>query len=85
MNKTVQYYFQNNIYETTTGNFATDLMEYHAARIGWEHILYSIDYPFITFKQGTDWLKTLTYSEQALLDLTRNRAIKLLKLDLKQA
>ena len=84
MQKNVTFYFQHNILETTSGNFATDLVKFHAAQIGLERILYSVDYPYVTMEQGAAWLdnevpKFLTH-EQALA-LKRGRAIEVLRLN----
>jgi 2,3-dihydroxybenzoate decarboxylase len=74
-------YWKTNIYETTTGNFWTELLNFHRNLLGDDRILYSVDYPFVTMQQGADWIRTLPYSEKSKLDFIRNNAIKLLKLD----
>jgi 2,3-dihydroxybenzoate decarboxylase len=40
-------YWQTNLFETTSGNFATDLLKFHINQIGLDRIMYSIDYPFV--------------------------------------
>ena len=86
MQKNVTFYFQNNIFETTSGNFATNLVQFHAAQIGLERILYSIDYPYVTMQEGAQWIDhdlpasgVLTAAQ--VLDLKRGLAIDLLGLD----
>lgn len=84
MKKNVTFYLQNNIVETTSGNFATDLVLFHAQQIGLERILYSVDYPFVTMEQGAAWLENelpAVLNQRELLTLKRELAIKLLKLD----
>ena len=84
MQKNVAFYFQNNILETTSGNFATDLLKFHIDQIGASQILYSIDYPFAYMEQGAAWLAHElpdVLSEEEILELKRGRAIKLLGLD----
>jgi len=49
MKKNVTDYFHTNIYETTSGNFATELLKFHINQIGLDRIMYSIDYPFVSF------------------------------------
>jgi 2,3-dihydroxybenzoate decarboxylase len=84
MQKNVTFYFQNNILETTSGNFATDLVQFHAQQIGLERILYSVDYPFVTMEEGEAWLETqlpAVLNKEELLALKRGLAIELFKLD----
>ncbi|KAF7315459.1 Serine/threonine-protein phosphatase [Mycena indigotica] len=83
MNKTIAHYLQHNILETTSGNFATDLLKFHAAQIGFDRILYSVDYPFVAFEQGEAWLQTLVkvLEPEELVQLKRGRAIEVLHLD----
>ena len=81
MNKTFSSYWKTNIYETTSGNFATGLLEYHTSLMGPRQILYSVDYPFVTMQQGAEWVKTLPYSELEKLRFIRGNAIELLGLN----
>ncbi|KIJ25647.1 hypothetical protein M422DRAFT_785500 [Sphaerobolus stellatus SS14] len=55
MNRTIAYYFKNNIWETTSTNFASDLVEFHKKTIGIDRIMYSIDYPFAPLAAGQAW------------------------------
>ena len=48
MKKNVTTYFHTNIYETTAGNFATELLKFHINQIGLDRIMYSIDYPWVS-------------------------------------
>ena len=48
MKKNITTYFHTNIYETTAGNFATELLKFHINQIGLDRIMYSIDYPFVS-------------------------------------
>ena len=48
MKKNITTYFHTNIYETTSGNFATDLLKFHMGQIGLDRILYSVDYPYVS-------------------------------------
>lgn len=81
MKKIFSSYWRTNIYETTTGNFWTDLLNFHRNILGADRILYSVDYLFVMPQQGAKWIKTLPYSKASKLDLIRRNAIKLLKLD----
>ncbi|KAH7130921.1 amidohydrolase 2 [Dactylonectria macrodidyma] len=81
MKRPFSSYWRTNIWETTTGNFWTDLLEFHRSVLGEDRVLYSVDYPFIMMQQGAEWVKTLKQSKSSEQDFIRNHAIKLLKLD----
>ncbi|TFK69210.1 amidohydrolase 2 [Pluteus cervinus] len=76
-------YWRTNLWETTSGNFATPLLQFHINQIGIDRILFSIDYPYVPIPEGAAWLDTLTsvLNEQDFLSVKRNLAIQLLKLD----
>lgn len=85
MQKKLSDYWRTNIFETTSGNFGTDLLKFHIGQIGLDRILYSVDYPFVTIEQGTEFINTLAETtglgEEDIVALKRGAAIKLLKLD----
>ncbi|KAG5220048.1 amidohydrolase [Salix suchowensis] len=85
MQKKLSDYWRTNIFETTSGNFGTNLLRFHIGQIGLDRILYSVDYPFVTIEQGTEFINTLaettSLSEEDIVALKRGTAIKLLKLD----
>jgi 2,3-dihydroxybenzoate decarboxylase len=81
MNKTFSSYWKTNIYETTSGNFATDLLNFHTSQIGADHILYSVDYPFVMMAQGQEWVETLEMNPLEKDKFIRGNAIQLLGLD----
>lgn len=47
MLKNVSSYWKTNLFETTSGNFATPLLKFHIEEIGLDRITYSVDYPFV--------------------------------------
>ncbi|KAF9059551.1 amidohydrolase 2 [Rhodocollybia butyracea] len=79
----VTTYFHRNLYETTSGNFATSLLQFHKETLGLDRILYSIDYPFVEIPSGTVWVNGLdeVLTREELSFLKRGAAIKLLKLN----
>jgi 2,3-dihydroxybenzoate decarboxylase len=81
MDKTFSSYWKTNIYETTSGNFATDLLNFHTSQIGADHILYSVDYPFVMMDQGQEWVETLEMPPLEKWNFIRGNAIELLGLD----
>jgi len=83
MLRNLSSYWETNLLETTSGNFATQLFDFHATQIGLDRILYSIDYPFVAMELGTSWLENISQimSSEELLRLKRNLAIEVLHLD----
>ena len=67
MKKSVTSYFHTNIYETTSGNFVTELLKFHINQIGLDRIMYSIDYPWVSLRSvlvfpSLSWLGTSSSS-----------------------
>lgn len=83
MLRNLSSYWQTNIYETTSGNFVTDLLEFHIGRIGKNRIMYSVDYPFVRIEDGAEWVNSLAgvLDEEGLTSLKRGVAIELLRLN----
>ncbi|RAO67647.1 uncharacterized protein BHQ10_003659 [Talaromyces amestolkiae] len=53
--KTIRDYFAQNIWITTSGHFSTPTLQYCINEVGADRILFSIDYPFESFKDGCVW------------------------------
>lgn len=53
--KDLLYYFKNNIYITTSGNFSTPTLEYLVKYVGHDRLLFSVDYPYETIENGCGW------------------------------
>ncbi|SJK96794.1 related to 5-carboxyvanillate decarboxylase [Armillaria ostoyae] len=85
MQRNASSYWLTNLYETTAGNFATPLLQFHKSQIGLDRIMHSIDYPFALISEGQEWVNGLADSDiltrEELLELKRGTAIRVLKLD----
>ena len=81
MLRNVSSYWRTNLFETTSGNFATPLLHFHIDQIGLDRILYSVDYPFVQMTEGAAWLDTQPVSGNDLVGLKRGLAIGLLGLN----
>ncbi|GLB34793.1 putative amidohydrolase [Lyophyllum shimeji] len=83
MQRDASSYWRTNLYETTSGNFATSLLKFHIDEIGLERIMYSVDYPFVLISEGAAWIQNLSQvlNISELNSLKRGVAIKLLHLD----
>ncbi|KAF8585050.1 amidohydrolase 2 [Ramaria rubella] len=74
-------YWKTNLFETTSGNFATSLLNFHIDQIGLDRILYSVDYPYVQMTEGAAWVNSLRLSAKDLISLKRGLAIELLRLN----
>ncbi|KIJ25637.1 hypothetical protein M422DRAFT_273394 [Sphaerobolus stellatus SS14] len=86
MKRNITSYWQTNLFETTSGNFATPLLKFHLETIGLNRIMYSIDYPYINIQEGQTWIDELLpqagiLSQADLLKLKRETAIEVLGLN----
>jgi predicted TIM-barrel fold metal-dependent hydrolase len=59
--------FRKNFYLTTSGNFSDTALTASITEMGIDHIMFSVDWPFISNKTGTDWLHAaaLTATDKA--------------------
>jgi 2,3-dihydroxybenzoate decarboxylase len=72
--------FQNNFYLTTSGNFSDIALDASVAALGVDRIMFSVDWPFVTNKEGVDWMKATSLSEADKAKVLGNNAMALLKL-----
>jgi 2,3-dihydroxybenzoate decarboxylase len=72
--------FRNNFYLTTSGNFSDNALACAIAEVGVDHILFSVDWPFISNTMATDWLKNTSLSAADKAKVFGGNASKLLKL-----
>ena len=78
----VRYYFSKNIWITTSGHYSTTALQNAISEIGAERIMFSIDHPYEDIEEGSEWWDTLTLNPIDKVNMGRNNAIRLLKLDL---
>ncbi|KAJ7497524.1 amidohydrolase 2 [Mycena latifolia] len=83
MLRNLSSYWQTNLFETVSGNFATELLNFHIDQIGLNRIMYSVDYPWVAMEDGEEWLNGLsaTMSSEDLLALKRGLAVDVLRLN----
>ena len=85
MQRNASSYWLTNLFETTAGNFATPLLQFHKSQIGLDRIMHSIDYPFALISEGQEWVNSLAdldvLTGEELLELKRGTAIRVLKLN----
>lgn len=72
--------FRRNFYLTTSGNFSTPALLCSIMEMGIDHILFSVDYPYVTNKDAIDWIATLQMASEDRAKLLGGNARRLLKL-----
>jgi 2,3-dihydroxybenzoate decarboxylase len=78
----ISYYFHNNFYITTSGNFRTQSLVDAMMELGADRILFSVDWPFENVDHAARWFDTATISEHDRLKIGRANADRLFKLGL---
>ena len=78
----ISYYFHNNFYITTSGNFRTQSLIDAMLEIGSDRILFSTDWPFENVDHAADWFDKATISENDRLKIGRTNADNLFNLNL---
>jgi predicted TIM-barrel fold metal-dependent hydrolase len=72
--------FCEHFYITTSGFFSDPALLCCVMEMGIDHILFSVDYPFVDNPPGTEWIKTLPLSAEDTEKLLNGNARRLLKL-----
>ena len=61
---TVRYYFEHNIWVTTSGNMSASAFECTKKELGMDHILFGSDFPFEDVHEMVSFLKALPLDEE---------------------
>jgi 2,3-dihydroxybenzoate decarboxylase len=72
--------FRKNFYLTTSGNFSDTALTASITEMGIDRIMFSVDWPFISSKMGTDWLNASALSAVDKAKVFGGTAKALLKL-----
>lgn len=75
-----QEVFSRNVYITTSGNFSTPALICSMLEMGIDHILYSVDYPFVLNPPGTKWMEDLQVSAEDKEKILGGNAKRLLRI-----
>ena len=75
-----QEQFSRNVYITTSGNFSTPALLCRMLEMGIDHILYSVDYPFVLNPPGTKWMEELQVSAEDKEKILSGNAKRLLRI-----
>ena len=74
------YYLKKNVYITTSGLFDTPPLRCALEKMGEDHVLFSVDYPFESSKEAGDWLDGVDLPQQTLDKVAAGNAKRLLRL-----
>jgi predicted TIM-barrel fold metal-dependent hydrolase len=72
--------FSEHFYVTTSGFFSDPALLCCVQELGVDRIMFSIDYPFVLNKPGTDWLPTIPLCAEDRAKIAGGNAVRLLKL-----
>lgn len=72
--------FSNNFYITTSGNFSTPALLCSIMEMGIDHVMFSVDYPFVKNGPGPKWMEQVPLSGEDKEKILYGNATRLLKL-----
>ena len=72
--------FTKHFHITTSGNFSDSALLCTMMEMGSDRIIYSVDWPYVENKPGTEWLETLAVSPEDKQKILNGNAKKLLKM-----
>lgn len=78
--KPLMYYFVNNFYVTTSGAFRSAALIDTLLEVGSERVLFSIDYPYETMHEQSEWFETVPIGEGERNKIGRANALRVLRL-----
>ena len=73
-------HFTNNFYITTSGHFSTTALVCAMMEMSMDHIMFSVDYPFVAHKPAMDWLDTLQLSKTDMRKFLSGNARRVLNI-----
>ena len=72
--------FSRHFYITTSGNFSTPALLCSMMELGVDHILFSVDWPFVQNVPGTKWMSELQLAAEDKTKILSGNARRLLKM-----
>ncbi|WP_233889894.1 amidohydrolase family protein [Paraburkholderia flagellata] len=79
--RSVGEYLRENVFVTTSGNFRTQTLLATMLEMGSDRIMYSVDYPFETHDEASQWFDTCAISETDRVKIGRDNARRLFGLE----
>jgi gamma-resorcylate decarboxylase len=78
----VAHYFRKHFHLTTSGNFDTPALVNAMTVMGVDRVMFSVDWPFESVDEGTQWFDKAEISEEDRVKIGRENAIRLFRLKL---
>ena len=76
-----RHYFSKHFWITTSGNnFSNPALLCCVMELGVDRIMFSVDYPFVANKPGTDWIPTIPLGAEDKAKILSGNAERLLRL-----
>ena len=80
LDKPVQQYFHDNLWITTSAFFRDELLSLALAVMGEDRVLFSVDYPMASGKQGADWFRAVDLPRTVKEKIAHGNAERLLRI-----
>ena len=78
LQKPVQQYFHDNFWITTSAFFRDELLRLVLSVMGEDRVMFAVDYPFVSNKEGADWLRAADLPRSVKEKIAHRNAEKLL-------
>ncbi len=78
--KSFREIFSNHFYITTSGFFSDPALQCCITELGIDRVMFSVDYPFVANKPGTEWIQALSMNAADKAKILSGNAERLLKL-----
>ena len=73
-------YFCKHFWITTSGNFSNPALLCCVMEMGVDRIIFSVDYPYVANKPGTDWIPHIPLCDEDKVKILSGNAERLLRL-----
>ena len=81
LHKPVQRYFHDNLWITTSAFFRDELLALALATMGEDRIMFSVDYPMASAREGADWFRAVDLPRATKEKIAHRNARRLLGID----
>ena len=81
LERTIAEYYRDNVYAVPSGILSNDMMDFCIKKIGIDHVLLSLDYPYVPLEGADKWLvENPSLSEEDKEKIAQVNAEKLFRL-----
>ena len=80
LQKTISEYYREHVYITPSGILSTDQLEYIVKRMGADHVLYAVDYPYLKPDNVYEFLTESSLTQEEIELIAHKNAERLLHL-----